>query len=88
MQANDWERLLVAATTGFVCGLVFFGGLWWTLRQAVKATSPAFWILGSFLVRTGMVVLGIGLATRGYLPAILVALAAFIVARFLVIRIT
>ena len=37
---------------GALLGVFFFGGLWWTVQKGVASERPAFWFLGSLLVRT------------------------------------
>ena len=38
---------------GSMLGVLFFGGLWWTVQKGVTSDLPAFWFLGSLLLRTG-----------------------------------
>ena len=35
---------------GALLGSIFFGGLWWTVRQGV-CPKPVLWFLGSLLLR-------------------------------------
>jgi F1F0 ATPase subunit 2 len=46
--------LLIAALGGALCGVFFFGGLWWTIRYGLRSSVPALWFLGSLLLRTGL----------------------------------
>ncbi|MFT5416661.1 MAG: F1F0 ATPase subunit 2, partial [Gammaproteobacteria bacterium] len=50
--------LVLAWMAGGLLGALFFGGLWWTVRQAVSAKQPALWVFGSFLLRTSVTLAG------------------------------
>jgi len=54
---NEAPRLVLAWVAGGGLGVLFFGGLWWTVRKGVSAKQPALWFVGSMFAR-----LGIGLA--------------------------
>ena len=55
---NDGLLLLCSALGGGLLGLMFFGGLLWTLRNKLAAPAAGFWFAGSFLVRSGVCVAG------------------------------
>ena len=44
--------LVLALATGGLLGVMFFGGLWWTVKKGVSAKRPARLFLGSLLLRT------------------------------------
>jgi F1F0 ATPase subunit 2 len=48
---NETLTLLLAWVAGGVLGTIFFGGLWWTVRNGVSSKQPALWFLGSLLLR-------------------------------------
>lgn len=73
---------------GILLGIVFFGGLWITVKNIVHAKSPALWLLGSFFVRTAIVLLGFYFIGAGNLQRLLICLAGFIAARFIVLNFT
>jgi len=78
--------LIAVFCTGLLAGGFFFGGLLWTVRRGLLAKHPAFWFLGSWLVRVG-VVLGIFyVASAGRWERSLVCAAGFLFARALMIR--
>lgn len=58
-----------AFAIGVLLGGVFFGGLWWTVTQAVSSSRPALWFLGSLLARTSFVLLGFYLVTTSFAAA-------------------
>lgn len=78
--------LALALATGLVLGAIFFGGLWWTVRRGMTSEWSALWFCGSWLLRTGLVVAGFLLITRGHWERLLVCLAGFVVARLIVMR--
>ena len=85
---NETLMLLVAAAVGLVLGAVFFGGLWWTVRKGVSSPRPALWFVGSMLLRTSIVLAGFYFVSGGQWQRLLVCLLGFVIARFLVMRLT
>ncbi len=77
-----------AMMEGALLGTFFFGGLWWTVRKAVTARNPAFWFLGSMLLRTSIVVTGFYFILGDNWQRLLAGLLGFIVARHIVMRLT
>ena len=55
---NEFLILVVALVAGLLLGAVFFGGLWWTVRNGVSSKHAALWFLGSMLLRMGIVLFG------------------------------
>ncbi|MBI1358420.1 MAG: ATP synthase subunit I [Acidobacteria bacterium] len=84
------EALALAApfAAGLLLGAVFFGGLWWTVRKALSASRPALWFLASLLLRTGLVLGGFYWLAGGGWPRLAAALAGFVAARILALRLT
>lgn len=46
-----WFHAAVGIVAGVICALVFFEGLWWTVRRAETSRRPAALFVVSFLVR-------------------------------------
>ena len=69
-------------------GGLFFGGLWFTVRKTVAAKQPALLIAGSFLLRTGVTLTGFYFIGHGNWQRLIVCLVGFIIARFIIIRLT
>lgn len=69
---------------GFVLGLLFFGGLWWTIQIAVVAKHPAIWFIGSLVTRMSIVLLGFYFVAGGAWQRMLSCLAGFVVGRLVV----
>src|ERR1035438_4192463 len=85
---NDFLLLALALVAGLVLGAIFFGGLWWTVRKGVAAKNAALWFLGSMLLRMGIVLAGFYFVGRGDWQRLVTCLLGFIIARFIVMRLT
>ncbi|HSY29261.1 MAG TPA: ATP synthase subunit I [Burkholderiaceae bacterium] len=85
---NDISSLVGVFAIGALLGAFFFGGLWWSTRKGVASENPALWFLGSLLLRTGTVLAGFHLAAGNDWHRALVCLLGFIVARFVVLRLS
>ena len=85
---NKLSLLAIALTAGLVLGAIFFGGLWWTVRQGVLSKSPACWFFGSMVLRMGAVLAGFYFVGRGDWRRLGACLLGFVIARALVLRMT
>ena len=85
---NEFLRLTLALAAGLLLGAIFFGGLWWTVRKGVLSKSPALWFLGSMLLRMSIVLAGFYFVGRGNWQRLVTCLLGFIIARFVVMRLT
>lgn len=86
MTISDAPMAILSVLAGMALGAIFFGGLWWTVRRALGSPQPALLILASMVGRTGLVVAGFYFASGGEWQRLLLCLAGFILARFVVIR--
>ncbi|WP_242518242.1 MULTISPECIES: ATP synthase subunit I [Thiorhodovibrio] len=80
------QFMVLAGVAGLALGAIFFGGLWWTLRKSLESPRPALWLLGSLLVRMGVLLFGLYLISDGHWEPLLAALLGVIGARALVLR--
>jgi len=85
---NDVLMLVPALAAGLLLGGIFFGGLWWTVHKAVISTRPARWLLGSLLLRTVITLAGLYLVSGGHNDRLLICLLGFVIARFIVTRLS
>jgi F1F0 ATPase subunit 2 len=85
---NEIPALLVASFAGAVLGMIFFGGLWWTIRRGVASKSPAVWFIGSLLLRATVALSGVYWVSRGDWRRLLACLLGLLLARTWVMRIT
>jgi F1F0 ATPase subunit 2 len=88
MTMNETLMLVVAGAAGAALGAVFFGGLWWTVRRGVSSLRPALWFFGSLLLRMSIVLAGFHLVGRGNWERLVACLLGFIIARYIVMRLT
>jgi F1F0 ATPase subunit 2 len=86
MAMNDAVTLMLALGAGFLLGAVFFGGLWWTVRQSLVSSQPALWILSSLVLRTAISLAGIYFVAGGHWGRMLACLLGFLLARVVVTR--
>ncbi len=85
---HDMWNLVPALLAGLLLGAIFFGGLWWTIRQGLSSPQPAAWFFGSLLLRMGLAVTGLYLVSGGQMERLLVCLCGFALGRWMVTRIT
>jgi F1F0 ATPase subunit 2 len=78
--------LLLAFALGMILGVLFFGGLWWTVARGIGSRHTALWFLFSLLVRTSVAMLGFYLVGRGSWEKLAACLAGFVLARLIVTR--
>jgi len=79
--------LLSAGLWGVMLGAIFFGGLWWTVQRLMTSRVPQLWALGSYVVRSVVVVLGFWVVANRDWQRLLVCAVAFLATRIVVIRI-
>ena len=84
----DALKLLGVLLVGVALGLVFFGGLWWTVRRGMASPRPALWFISSLLVRVVLTLGGIYLVAGDQWQRLLAVLLGFWLARLLVLRLT
>ncbi|MDO8671169.1 MAG: ATP synthase subunit I [Dehalococcoidia bacterium] len=80
--------LLFSLLAGALLGSVFFGGLWWTVRQSVSSANPAILFFVSLMIRTGITLAGFYALFHGDWRRLLTGLAGFTIARLIAIRLT
>ncbi len=85
---NETVTLMLAWGAGSLLGGMFFGGLWWTVRKGVTSPRPALWFFGSLLLRMSMALAGFYFVSGGHWERLLVCILGFIMARFVVMRLT
>ncbi len=85
---NEFLMLAFALVAGVSLGAIFFGGLWWSVRQGVASKHPALRFLGSALVRMSIVLAGFYFIGREHWERLVLCLLGFVIARFLVMRFT
>lgn len=85
---NETIIMTAVLVAGILLGAFFFGGLWWTVRRGVTAKNPALWFTGSSVLRTCVVLAGFYFVAHGDWKRLLFCLLGFVIARFIVVRLT
>jgi len=85
---NDNLLMIAAFVAGIGLGVIFFGGLWYTVKKIIAAKMPALWVMGGFIVRIGIVLIGFYFISSGSWQRLISCLVGFIAARFIVIYFT
>ena len=88
MMMTEVLSLVLATVAGVLLGVIFFGGLWWTVRKGSSSQQPALWFFCSLLLRTSTALVGFYLVACGHWERLLVCLLGFVMARHIVTRLT
>jgi F1F0 ATPase subunit 2 len=83
---NETSAIVGALLAGVVLGMIYFGGLWWTIRKGLSSKRPAVWFIGSLLLRTTIALAGVYLVSSGHWQRMLACLAGLFLARAFVTR--
>lgn len=81
-------KLLLPLLIGGLLGILFWGGLWWTVQRALWSRYVAAWFFCSLMVRTITVLLGFYLTCGENWQRWLAALLGFVIARLFITRLT
>jgi F1F0 ATPase subunit 2 len=85
---NEMMTGVLALLVGLLLGVMFFGGLWWTVRKCVTSKRPTLWLLSSLLLRTSTAMIGFYMVADGHWQRMLLCLLGFLMARHIVTRLT
>lgn len=85
---NEIIYMALILTAGLALGIVFFGGLWLTVKKVVTSKRPSLWLIGSFLVRVSITLVGFYYLSQGSLKNLLISVLGFIIARPVIIYLT
>ncbi len=85
---NETLTLVLAWAAGGVLGAMFFGGLWWTVRESGTRQRPALWFLVSALLRMSVALSGFYFVAGVHWERLLACLLGFVMARLVVTWVT
>jgi len=88
MQIHEVIGLLPALLAGVLLGIVFFGGLWFTVRLGLGTKKTALIFTASFMVRITIILFGFYYIGANSWQKMLVCLGGFLLARIVITRIT
>ncbi len=75
--------LLLALLLGGMLAALYFGGLWWTVRQLTQTSHPGLVYFASFFIRLAVLLVSFYLVINLMRwPALLACLFGFVVVRF------
>jgi F1F0 ATPase subunit 2 len=83
---NSLLVLVLAFSSGVLLGVIFFGGLWWTVRRGLLSSVPALWFPASSLIRTAVALEGFYVVSHAEWRRLLVCLLGFFLARLVVMN--
>jgi F1F0 ATPase subunit 2 len=78
---NDFFSLIPVVVAGLIVGLVYFAGLWLTVRELTQTQRPMLLTLGSFAGRLSLMLVVLYLVTDGYWVKIALFLLVFFLMR-------
>src|ERR1700678_3098461 len=81
---NETLTLMLSCVGGGGLGVIFFGGLWWSVRQGMSSERPGLWFFGSMLLRMSIALSGFYFVSGGHWERLLVCLIGFVVVRMVV----
>lgn len=85
---NEVLNLILVLLIGLLLGIVFYGGLWLTVKMTLNKPNPGLWLLLSFVLRMAVVLVGLYAISGKDWKAMLVGLFGVIIARPIVQRFT
>ncbi|MDJ0696902.1 MAG: ATP synthase subunit I [Mastigocoleus sp. MO_167.B18] len=83
---SNFLDIFISFPLGFFLGILYFSSLWWTVRQLPTTQQPILLILGSFIARLSIAILGFYLVMDGRWERLVIALLGFVLARSMLIR--
>lgn len=87
MEMNEVINLLPALFAGIILGVLFFGGLWYTVRLGMRSNKSSVIFIGSFILRMAIVLLGFYYVGANNWQKMLACLGGFLIARMVITRI-
>ncbi len=88
METNEMLSLIPALLAGIVLGVLFFGGLWLTVRQGLNSIKPYLLFIVSLILRMAIVVFGFYYIGADNWKRMIACLVGFLIARILMTFIT
>jgi F1F0 ATPase subunit 2 len=76
--------MIESSLAGFLLGLFFYSGLWWTVGRGIASEQAALWFSASLLLRTAVVMGGFLLTAQGQFLRVAACLVGFHLARLAV----
>ncbi|MEO6902779.1 MAG: ATP synthase subunit I [Bacteroidia bacterium] len=81
---NEILFILIVFICGIFLGIIFFGGLWLTIKKSVSSKMPGLLFMLSFFIRTGITLLGFYYLGVNNWKNMIACLVGFILARVII----
>ena len=88
MTINEVISLMPALFAGIILGILFFGGLWYTVRIGLNSKNATLIFMASLVIRMAIVLLGFYFVGANNWQRMLVCLVGFLIARIIITRVT
>ena len=85
---NEILNTVWVLIAGIALAIIFFGGLWFTVKKMVHSNTPGLWLFTSFFLRVGITLVGFYFVGAGNWQRLLICLVGFIAGRFIVLHFT
>lgn len=82
----EWIRLILPLLIGVGLGFLYFGGLWLSIQKINIALYPALWMISSFVIRIGILLITFYWLVMVSWTYLAVAFMGFLIARFVFIQ--
>jgi F1F0 ATPase subunit 2 len=76
--------LILNFISGLALGLLFYGGLWLTIRLCLKKSNAGIWIFASMIARTIIVIAGFYFLSNGNIYKVATIFLGFLTTRLIV----
>lgn len=83
---NELTFIILSVFGGFLLGLFFFAGLWWTIKKSIVSKHAALLMLSSMTIRVCVVLSAFYYISLGSWKRILGCLAGFVLSKIIVNR--
>lgn len=81
----NWSVMVLALPCGATAGLLYFGGLWWTVCRLAQTEHPALLLASSFIIRLAATGGLFYLVLRICTPCLIPLMLGFFLGRWLLI---
>lgn len=83
MKTTEILFLIASLLSGVLLGLLFFGGLWFTIKKMLSSKMPGLLFMASFFIRTAMVLSGFYVVSGADIKRLLFCTGGFLIARII-----
>lgn len=88
MEMNDILSLVPAVLAGILLGIIFFGGLWFTVNKGLGSKRATLIFFGSLIIRMAIILTGFYFVGGDNWQKMLACLVGFLIARIVITNIT